>query len=306
MIANCGVYKITNNVNGKVYIGQSVNIKERVRKHLRGSTNGILSKAISKYGEDSFESSILVFCKPDDLNYYERAFIVMYDSFGVNGYNLTSGGHDQHTRSDETSRKISEMHKLMWSDDAYRDAALSRIQSKESKAKRRISRSIFYSNPDNVTDLSNKHKERIACDSEAYSKLTAQLQTLRDDTEIEKRRIESTRNYWSNEENKVRGVAALVAGKTQESEERRLESIRKFWNSKEAEVHSLNAGLRLREMCSVSVVCVETGVIYPSMLDACRWLLSIGVAKSLNGGSKIGYCCRGLKKSHCGYTWKYA
>jgi group I intron endonuclease len=60
----CGVYKITCRVNGRIYIGSSVNIKIRWRNHryelgCGKHFNRHLQRAWSKYGSDSFEFSIL-------------------------------------------------------------------------------------------------------------------------------------------------------------------------------------------------------------------------------------------------------
>ena len=55
------VYKITNTVNQKHYIGISIHEPEtgRIRDHLSGNGNRILAKAIKKYGRDAFTYEIL-------------------------------------------------------------------------------------------------------------------------------------------------------------------------------------------------------------------------------------------------------
>lgn len=58
-----GIYKITNTINGKCYIGQSINIKHRLVEHYNNFLNhqqAKIYKAINKYGVDSFEVQIVV------------------------------------------------------------------------------------------------------------------------------------------------------------------------------------------------------------------------------------------------------
>lgn len=51
----CGIYKITNRINGKIYIGQSVNIVRRWYAHKECVSNNHLSAAIAKYGLENFD-----------------------------------------------------------------------------------------------------------------------------------------------------------------------------------------------------------------------------------------------------------
>ena len=57
-----GIYKITNNINGKCYIGQSIYLKKRIKRHLSYKShkdNLALYKAFDKYGVDKFTIEIL-------------------------------------------------------------------------------------------------------------------------------------------------------------------------------------------------------------------------------------------------------
>ena len=99
----CGIYKITNLVNGKVYIGQSVDIYKRWKSHKWSSYNkncsdydNILHRAFRKYGEDKFSFEIIEECSEEELNEKEIYYIKEYNSYvkneSANGYNLTIGG----------------------------------------------------------------------------------------------------------------------------------------------------------------------------------------------------------------------
>ncbi len=91
-----GIYKIKNLLNGKLYIGQSVNIEQRWRMHIIELKNNrhhsaCLQNAWNKYGEENFEFSIIEECQIDQLNLREMYWIDKFDSY-KNGYNLTIGG----------------------------------------------------------------------------------------------------------------------------------------------------------------------------------------------------------------------
>lgn len=91
-----GIYSITNKVNNKRYIGQSLNIKNRWRSHINelkknSHINSHLQNAWNKYGEEKFDFEIIQICKQSDLDSNEQYWITYYDSL-KNGYNLCSGG----------------------------------------------------------------------------------------------------------------------------------------------------------------------------------------------------------------------
>ena len=105
------VYKITNTVNGKAYIGISTHEpeKRRIKDHLSGYGNRIIAKAVRKYGKDAFNYEILEANVFDEfLPDLEVAYIAHFNTVVPNGYNLTSGGEVAKTLSDETRRKIGE------------------------------------------------------------------------------------------------------------------------------------------------------------------------------------------------------
>lgn len=86
------IYKITNNVNGKSYIGQTrQGIQFRWCQHTNSKDNSYFHKAIRKYGKDNFTIDILEECPVEILNEREIFYIAKYDTF-KNGYNLTIGG----------------------------------------------------------------------------------------------------------------------------------------------------------------------------------------------------------------------
>lgn len=93
-----GIYKITNKINGKSYIGQSTNIAKRWSHHLAVAQNDKYSqqqwyihRAIRKYGKENFIFEVLEECPKELLNEREIYWIAKFDTYN-NGYNLTLGG----------------------------------------------------------------------------------------------------------------------------------------------------------------------------------------------------------------------
>ena len=86
------IYKITNKVNGKSYIGQTRNSVEfRWRQHKNNKNGYALHAAIRKYGAENFEVETLEKCDISRLDEREIYYIDKYDTFN-NGYNLSKGG----------------------------------------------------------------------------------------------------------------------------------------------------------------------------------------------------------------------
>ena len=96
---SCGIYKITNLINGKIYIGQSRRIEVRWKEEQAasqnvnsGAYNYLLSRAFRKYGLDNFSFEVIEVCNKEELNDREKYWIKYYHSFGSDGYNQTPGG----------------------------------------------------------------------------------------------------------------------------------------------------------------------------------------------------------------------
>ena len=93
-IGVCGIYKITNAINDKVYVGQSVDIAERWKQHIKrgckcevGTMSGAgLYDAMWEYGVWNFSFQILEKCEKADLTAHEKMWIDYFQSNEI-GYN---------------------------------------------------------------------------------------------------------------------------------------------------------------------------------------------------------------------------
>ena len=112
-----GIYGIKNLVNGKWYIGQSVNIERRKPSHFARLKSGnhrnpYLQRAYLKHGRDNFEFQVIEIVSEDTLDMRECFWIEFYKSTHPQyGYNLETGGNKCKHLSKETKIKISEAQK---------------------------------------------------------------------------------------------------------------------------------------------------------------------------------------------------
>ena len=91
------IYKITNTLNNKVYIGQTIKtVQKRFTQHKNNSNKEyfsqiVLYKAFNKYGIENFICEEIEEVPNDKLDEREKYWIEYYDSY-FNGYNSTLGG----------------------------------------------------------------------------------------------------------------------------------------------------------------------------------------------------------------------
>ena len=111
-----GVYKIQNTINGKLYIGSSVNIERRFKSHKKElnektHNNIYLQNAWNKYGEDSFVFEVIEIVNDrETLREREQYYIEIYNSANhAHGYNILSNTNVGLgvSASDEIRAKIS-------------------------------------------------------------------------------------------------------------------------------------------------------------------------------------------------------
>lgn len=111
------IYKLTNLINGKIYIGQAVDFNERMAHHARSkhrcgkyptNTNPV-SRAIAKYGFENFKKEIIEDDIPDDIEHMDEAeccWIAKLDATNpMIGYNSSTGGHSGYHVNEITKQK---------------------------------------------------------------------------------------------------------------------------------------------------------------------------------------------------------
>lgn len=101
-----GIYMVKNKINNKSYIGQSVEIETRWRKHKSlfdfGSVN-LLRLALIKYGIENFEFLILEECLIEELDQKEEYYIKKFNTQDE-GYNILPGGKTNHGENNPNAK----------------------------------------------------------------------------------------------------------------------------------------------------------------------------------------------------------
>ena len=133
-----GIYKITNKINNKSYIGQSVDIAARWSQYYNPSTeakeHSVIIKAIVKYGIENFIFDIIEKCSIEQLNDREIYWIAFYQTYG-DGYNQTPGG-DHNIGESNPNAKVTEQ------DVAF----IRKIYDSKTKIKKHILYEEYFSN----------------------------------------------------------------------------------------------------------------------------------------------------------------
>ena len=143
------IYKITNLVNGKIYIGQTVqSLKKRFEQHC-GNKKSVLGRAIQKYGKENFYIETVEECDTiEELNEREKFWIAKSDCIAPKGYNLTEGGEGA-SHSEVTRQKMSVVNRKRFENIAEREKIAEKLRgrkdSEEVKAKKSAAQKKRYS-----------------------------------------------------------------------------------------------------------------------------------------------------------------
>jgi len=162
------IYLLINKVNGKMYVGQTINFNKRMSCHLQNSKkenpNCLIDKKIKQYGWNNFENHIIDICRTnqEDLNLMEINSIQYFGTKVENGggYNVKNGGsYGKH--SEKTKEKISLFHK----------GRRKGIKQDSEHVKKRIARSSKTKTL-TVSDIKIRlveiHNEQIIIDEQTY------------------------------------------------------------------------------------------------------------------------------------------
>ena len=156
------IYIITNNVNGKQYVGKTTNdCHIRFEQHKKSSHDNLLTRAFKKYGKENFVVEKVCECSSkDELNIKEIEYIEKYDTYN-NGYNMTLGGEggdcgNQFTKNPETAKRpldnLTEKQREEWLD-THRRGKNNPVHSRDVSGE---------NNPNYGNKLSEEAKQRIS------------------------------------------------------------------------------------------------------------------------------------------------
>ena len=104
------IYKVTNLINSKIYIGKTIqkDINTRWKNH-RNKYSGVklLDEDYKQYEIDNFKFDIICICFDSSSSRYEKEYIIKYNTLHPNGYNSRLGGGGPDKTSEETKKKMS-------------------------------------------------------------------------------------------------------------------------------------------------------------------------------------------------------
>jgi group I intron endonuclease len=126
----------TNKVNGKSYIGSSVNLDRRFyiyySQYNLNKHNMLIHRALLKYGYSNFKLEILEYCNRDSVRAREQYYL---DNL-AHEYNIlpTAGSSLGQNHSESTKQKMSEAAQKAWQDQERREAGLAHLAKVQAAA----------------------------------------------------------------------------------------------------------------------------------------------------------------------------
>lgn len=139
------IYKATNKINKKSYIGQTVkSLNRRIQEHGNESKrcSYFFCKALRKYGLNNFDWAVIKECKNrEELNIWEKYYILFFNTKKPYGYNLTDGGWNGapfkgHKHSDETKNRIKKRIREIYSTPEVREKISNALKGHKFSASR--------------------------------------------------------------------------------------------------------------------------------------------------------------------------
>lgn len=262
-----GAYKITNTGNGKVYIGATSNLRDRIQHHDWDLRHGRHSnkEMQADYDEnpDAFRFDVLELCDPGTLAELERKYISEYDSMNpAHGYNRESGGNKDKTISDET--------KKIWSEHRSNGGAGMFGKHHTEEAKRKIS---------------EKHKGRRLSE-ESIRKMAETKRGKKMSLEARMKMSASRKGRKLSPEHIAAMVAARKGFKHSEESKKKMSLARLGkYMGEENKYHK-------------DIICIETGELFHGVNEAGR--------KTGISATHISAACKGKRNVAGGFHWKYA
>lgn len=262
-----GAYKITNTGNGKVYIGATSNLRDRIQHHDWDLRHGRHSnkEMQADYDEnpDAFRFDVLELCDPGTLAELERKYISEYDSMNpAHGYNRESGGNKDKTISDET--------KKIWSEHRSNGGAGMFGKHHTEEAKRKIS---------------EKHKGRRLSE-ESIRKMAETKRGKKMSLEARMKMSASRKGRKLSPEHIAAMVAARKGFKHSEESKKKMSLARLGkYMGEENKYHK-------------DIICIETGELFHGVNEAGR--------KTGISATHISAACKGKRNVAGGLHWRYA
>ena len=242
------IYCITNNINGKNYIGQRkcpANKTPEIDKYMGSGV--YLKRSKEKYGIENFSKEILAITeKQENADVLEKVFIKLYRDKGKAEYNIANGGDGGNTLF-YASNEVKDLHKRK---------IKATMSSDEVKNKISLSVKKVFENPDVIEKLRKSHKEAMNRPEVRERCRRSHIgQKISDDTKIKLSNALKGKNTWSK--------GCKLSEETKEK-------------------------IRLNSTTAKKVLCVELGLVFNSIKQGAEKLnLDVGsIVKCCKGRIK--------------------
>jgi group I intron endonuclease len=263
------IYKTTNLVNGKIYIGQTIGD----RPNYIGSGK-LLKAAINKYGKENFKREILEYCdNVDHMNEREVIWIARYDSTNQKiGYNLEHGGNGKGKVNEETKKKMRGRKVSEETIKKMSEAQKGRKVSEEHRKK--------LSEATKGRKLSEQHRKKL---SEVWKGRKHSEETIKKMSEAKQNISEETRKRMSE-----------AAKNRSEEHRKKLSEATKGRKLSEEHIKKMSEAFKIK--------------VIQLTLDNLKVKIWGGARDADKFGfhhSAISACCKGKVKTHKGFKWMY-
>lgn len=226
------IYKTTNLINGKFYIGQDYNNNPDYL-----GSGKLLKRAIKKYGQENFIKEVIEICDSKEQLNEREIFWINETNAKTLGYNIADGGHGGNTYTEETKKRVSEMLK-------------GREVSKETVEKRLETRSKnpekYKLSEERKIQIGNFHRGKII--SEQQKRLVSEKMKTFDNFSPEFLEMQKGENK-SEEKNPMWGKRHTIETRKKMSEAHKKNPVR-YWlgkkHSAESNEKRRQASLRFR------------------------------------------------------------
>ena len=267
-----GIYLITNRINGKKYVGQSKNIKQRWKEHISRERNTMIHNAIKKYGEENFYFKILERCPEEKLTERERFY-----------YN-----------------KLKPEYNAIYPEENPMNYEYIRIKQKEAVNTEEYKKMMSNKSKENFT------KEKLIKLVESSHTKEAQEKRLKTQNSFEYKNRASNihKKLWQNKEYREK-VLPLVRKNLEETRKKEevIEKIRKTskerWENPEYRKHIIEETIA-KQRKKIKIYNANEEMIFDSTLEASKWFEKKG-KNQVSARTMISGIINGKGKSVYGY-----
>jgi hypothetical protein len=225
------IYRISNTVNGKVYIGQTINDPEiRWNSHKKNiknkSINRPLVDAMRVLGIDKFKMDVIIVCFDESMDYIEMEQIKRYNSLHPNGYNYTEGGHFHNRPSEELRKKLSMSCKKRFEREGERD-------------KNREAQRLAFSNPELRQKMATARAKLLNSDAgtvwkDCHSKKINAFYKTEEGKEAKKKASDKKKEFFKSEDGILQRKKHSDILKLRSTTEEGKKSIKQMSDTKKA------------------------------------------------------------------------